>query len=156
VHRITDSNRCEELAEAFEEHENRFPIRVSGVVGYKGPKCDILSFESEADRDRFVAYPTQEKDINDVARFIEVKGSVNEKGSINLKGNELAAARDYAERYYIYRVYEKTLNDYYFLVLADPIHKRETLEEIIEVVPERAIEASRYHVEINIQDTERL
>lgn len=145
-HRITDSNRCEELAEAFEVYRNRFPIRVSGFVGYNGPRCDILSFNSKESRDKFVNSLTEEKNINDVARFIEVKGSVNDRGAVDLKGNELAAARIYAENYFIYRVYEQSVNEYDIVIVSNPLIRKEALDEIVEISPERVDDALKYHV----------
>jgi hypothetical protein len=150
--RVTNWKRCEDLAVAFEEFENRFPVKVSNILGYKGPKCDVLSFVSEEDRELFRDSSSSQKDINAVERFIEVKGSINEKGAIDLKGNELVAAHKYKKKYYLYRMYEKSPNEYYVLLLCNPLEHKEALEEIWTVVPERAQKASRYHIDIGMQD----
>jgi len=150
--RVTNWKRCEELAVVFEESENRFPVKVSDIVGYKGPKCDVLSFSSAEQRIKFQQLSSGEKQINDVERFIEVKGSVNEKGAIDLKGNELTAAKTYKNKYYLYRMYEKTQNEYYVLIVVDPLNQKEALEEIWEVIPDRAKDASRFHIEIGIEE----
>jgi hypothetical protein len=102
--RMTDAARAEQLAERFEESDgqNRFPLPVSHLQGKLAFGCDILSFASSEDKDRFL----QEFDTDLVARFIEVKGRGNPAAEIDLAGNELAAAKSYGERFYIYRVYE--------------------------------------------------
>lgn len=148
IQRITDWQRCEDLISAFEEKEQRFPLKVSGVVGYHGPRCDILTFASEEHRSTFNQSPDEKKDVNNVLRFIEVKGSISEGGAILLKGNELDAAKTYSTNYYLYRVYQKTINNYIILVLKDPLKHKEVLEEIWEVNPERASQADKFHIEI--------
>ncbi|MDP2208588.1 MAG: DUF3883 domain-containing protein [Bacteroidota bacterium] len=150
--RVTNWKRCEELAVVFEESEIRFPIKVSDIVGYKGPKCDVLSFSSAEQRIIFQQLSSDEKNINDVERFIEVKGSVNEKGAIDLKGNELTAAKIYSNKYFLYRMYEKTQNEYYVLIVVNPLNQKEALEEIWEIIPDRAKDATRFHIEIGIQE----
>lgn len=150
--RVTNWIRCQDLAVAFEESEERFPVKVSDIVGYRGPKCDVLSFSSVEQRNEFQQLSSVEKSINNVERFIEVKGSVNEKGTIDLKGNELTAARIYTNKYFLYRMYEKTQNEYYVLIVVNPLNQKEALEEIWEVIPDRAKDASRYHIEIGIQE----
>lgn len=150
--RVTNWKRCEDIAVAFEESDERYPIKVSDVVGYKGPKCDILSFSTAEQLAEFQTSSGDKKNINNVVRFIEVKGSVNEKGIIDLKGNELTAARLYNNKYYLYRMYEKTQNDYYVLIVANPLNHKEALEEIWEVIPDRATDASRFHIEIEIEE----
>ena len=104
AHRVTDADRCEELAERFEESQGRFPLRVSTLQGTEGFGCDILSFSTREGRQQFIE--SEGKSIRLVQRFIEVKGRSLQKGTIPLEGNELEAARRYRERYYVYRVYE--------------------------------------------------
>jgi hypothetical protein len=69
--RVTDGNRCEELARLFEEEQGRYPLLVSAIQGKQGFGCDLLSFAAETDRERF---KSGEVDISYVQRFIEVKG----------------------------------------------------------------------------------
>lgn len=104
-YRITDGNRCEELAKKFEVSQGRYPLRVGGIEGYEGFGCDILSFATESDRKEFVE--SKGTKIQKVLRFIEVKGRSSSNGSISLQGNELNAARIRKERYFLYRVYEE-------------------------------------------------
>ncbi|GAF88894.1 unnamed protein product, partial [marine sediment metagenome] len=118
--RVTDGNRCEELAERFEESQGRFPLRVSPLQGTEGFGCDVLSFGSGVERDQF----EQEngKPLHLVKRFIEVKGRSSHRGSVPLAGNEKNAARAYGERYHIYRVYEAETGQRWQVVeLADPL-----------------------------------
>jgi hypothetical protein len=117
-HCITDGNICEEKVLHFEESEERCPIRVSHIQGYEGPGCDIISFQKEADWNEYKEDPVSKSSL--IKRFIEVKGRSSEKGSIPLKGNELDAARVYADRYYLYRLYEKNSLENILLILNDP------------------------------------
>jgi len=148
THRVTDWKRCEELIVAFEESEGRFALKVSDVVGYRGPRCDVLSFNTKDDFERFVQSPGPERETGGIARFIEVKASVNEKGAVELKDNELTGAKSYKERYYLYRVYERTKSDYVVVTLGNPLSQKEALSEIWEVDLFRATQTERYHIEI--------
>lgn len=104
THRVTDGDRCEELAERFEESQGRLPIRVGGLQGAEGYGCDLLSFSAEGNREKFIE--SNGNLIELVQRFIEVKGRSTQKGTIPLEGNQLRAARKYRQRYYMYRIYE--------------------------------------------------
>lgn len=148
THRVTDWKRCEDLIVAFEESEGRFALKVSDVVGYRGPRCDVLGFSTKDDFEHFVQSPGPEMETVGIARFIEVKASVNEKGAVELKDNELTGAKSYKERYYLYRVYEKTKSDYIVVTLGNPLSQREALNEIWEVDLFRATQTERYHIEI--------
>lgn len=118
--RVTDGDRCEELAERFEESQGRFTLRVSAIQGVQGFGCDIVSFATSEERQQFIA--SQGRNTQCVHRFIEVKGRSQEKGGIPLEGNELEAARRHQEKYYIYRVYEAIPGEEWKVVeLADPL-----------------------------------
>jgi hypothetical protein len=100
---LVDEDETLEIVEQFERDDGRFPIRVSHLRGYDGPRCDILSLEtqaavSEAEEAGFL-------DLNVVLRFIEVKGRSQRSGSIQLPENELIGAQLYRERYFLYRVF---------------------------------------------------
>lgn len=117
--RVTDGDRCEDLAERFEESQGRFPLRVSAIQGAQGFGCDIVSFATAEDREQFKG--SGGRNIQCVRRFIEVKGRSSEKGTVPLEGNELEAARNRRDKYYIYRVYEVIPNQKWEVVeLADP------------------------------------
>ncbi|MFH1471768.1 MAG: DUF3883 domain-containing protein [Nanoarchaeota archaeon] len=99
---ITNPDRAENLAVIVEHEFGRFAEKVSHLQGRDTYGCDVLSFKSEADAAKFKSHP----DKTLVERFIEVKGSSNEKGAVVLKGNELICAQQNRDRYYIYRIYE--------------------------------------------------
>lgn len=118
--RVTDGDRCEELAERFEESQGRFPLKVSVFQGTQGFGCDLLSFDSPTDRTEFER--ENGRPLSLVRRFIEVKGRSSARGSVPLAGNEKNAAREYGRRYYIYRVYEAEAGRNWRVVeLADPL-----------------------------------
>ena len=133
---MTNPDRTENLAIEFEKVQNRFPLKVSDIKGVEAYGCDILSFETEHDRDTFSASP----ELSLITRFIEVKGSGLARGSITLKGNELKSAQAYPDRYYLYRVYEDEDERGIFelIELANPLDlDEESLEIEYEVHPFR-------------------
>ncbi|MFA5393703.1 MAG: DUF3883 domain-containing protein [Candidatus Ratteibacteria bacterium] len=144
LRRITDGDICEEKVLIFEASEGRYPIKVSHIQGYEGPRCDIISFQTEDDRREYAADPISKSLL--IKRFIEVKGRSNEKGAIIMKGNELDAARIYAEQYYLYRLYEKNNIENTLFILNNPLEHKEVLENIIEIDISRAAETERYQL----------
>lgn len=100
--RIVDPDRTENLAMQFEEAQHRFPLKVSHLQGKEAYGCDILSFGNKENLEAFKT--THEMKLID--RFIEVKGSVNDKGAITLKGYELACANENRDKFFLYRVCE--------------------------------------------------
>ena len=119
IPRVVDPVRCQEVASRFEEAEgqNRFPLPVDHLQGTEAYGCDILSFGTEENREQFKKHP----DLGLVERFIEVKGRSSEHGKIELNGNELKAAQEHREKFYIYRVYErKEFSEFEIMVLDDP------------------------------------
>ncbi|MCG6537312.1 MAG: DUF3883 domain-containing protein [Syntrophales bacterium LBB04] len=141
---VANGDICEERAMIFEESEGRWPIKVAGIQGYHGSRCDIISFDSEKDKIEYCNNPSSNTLL--IKRFIEVKGRSSERGAVSLKGNELDAAKVYAEYYYIYRLYEKSENDYVLLILNNPIDHKEAIENIVEIDLSRAEKAERYHL----------
>ena len=118
--RVTDGNRCEELAERFEESQGRFPLLVSSLQGTEGFGCDVLSFSTDTERDQFRREHGKPLDL--VRRFIEVKGRSSPRGSVPLAGNEKNAARQHQHRYHLYRVYEaKPGQKWQVIELSDPL-----------------------------------
>lgn len=144
LRRITDGDICEEKVLIFEASEGRWPIKVSHIQGYEGPRCDVISFQTEGAWQEYNEDPISKSLL--IKRFIEVKGRSNEKGSIPLKGNELDAARVYAEQYYLYRLYEKNNLENVLLILNNPLEHKEALENIIEVDLSRTAETERYQL----------
>lgn len=139
---VTDGEFCEKKIMEFELSDTppRFPLHVGRVTGYNGPKCDILSFVSRESRQSF------KKTMNPglIERFIEVKGRSNDLASILLQGNELDAARNYADRYYLYRLYVAGDGDYELSILQDPLHDPDAAIDILEINFEIAQSTRRF------------
>ncbi len=144
LRRITDGDICEEKVLIFEESEGRWPIKVSHIQGYGGPRCDVISFKTEGDWLEYKNDPISKSLL--IERFIEVKGRSSEKGAVTIKGNELDAARVYAEQYYLYRLYEKNNIENVLLILNNPLDHKEALENIIEIDLLRATETEKYQL----------
>lgn len=108
------------VVELFEKAEGRFPIRVDHFRGSESFGCDIISVGSKDLWNRV----SKTKSINseDVVRFIEVKGRSTRSQEIHLEDNQLKAAEEYNERFYIYGVYRdpKPSESYELAVLANP------------------------------------
>lgn len=113
---LVNPDRSENLAVRFEEQQGRYPLKVSHIRGSNSYGCDILSFRSEEDQQKFI----ENLDLPLIERFIEVKGRSQPKGSITLKGNELSFAQQHQQRYYLYRVYEIRMGEFELVELADP------------------------------------
>jgi len=115
---VVDPVHCQQLAAWFEEAEGqgRFPLPVDHLQGSDAYGCDVLSFASAEDRERF----RKSADVRLVARFIEVKGRGHEHGRVELRGNELQAARQYKERFFVYRVYDCEGGEFEIALLPDP------------------------------------
>lgn len=112
-------DRAENLAKSFEESQGRYAEKVSHIRGLQGYGCDILSFETQEDLDSFKI--NNNPDL--VERFIEVKGSANEKGPVSLGGNELNSAKTHRENFFVYRVYEDEKTGFFELIeLSDPLN----------------------------------
>jgi len=63
-----------------------------------------------------------------------------------MKGNELDAARVYAEQYYLYRLYEKNNFENVLLILNNPLEHKEALEHIIEIDLLRTAVTEKYQL----------
>ena len=114
----TNAKRSQQLAYRFEEApgQDRSPLEVDHLQGSDYFGCDLLSFATLEDRERFRA--TQDENL--VLRFIEVKGRGSEKGSISLAGNEATSARRNRDRFYLYRVFEAKDGKFEVAILNDP------------------------------------
>lgn len=142
--RVTDGEFCERKAMEFEEADSppRWPLAVGQIMGTEGPHCDVLSFASEADREAFRKESIH--NYNTVIRFIEVKGRGSVTATIELKGNELAAADRYGERYYLYRLFEVDDGTFELMVLQNPLIHKESLQPAVHVGIERAAATQRF------------
>ncbi len=100
---ITDETETTRIAIRYEEQDGRFTIATSHIRGYDGPGCDLLSVRSQEVRN--YALEMQSISLDDVERFIEVKGRNQRTGAVELTENELLGAEKYGSRYFIYRVF---------------------------------------------------
>jgi hypothetical protein len=145
---VADGDRAEDLCLKFEENQGRYPIKVAGIQGSESYRCDIISFESEDRKQEFLnSYEAQLID-----RYIEVKASTTRKSSITLKGNQLTAAQDYRERYFLYRAYESTddASEYEIVVLNDPIRHEDAITRTLDINPFYTEASDCYQLDIQI------
>lgn len=149
---VTDGEFCEKKVMEFELSEDppRFPLHVGRVTGYNGPKCDILSFASRENRKSF----KETKNPELIERFIEVKGRSSDLASILLKGNELDAARNYADRYYLYRLYVAGVSEYELSILQDPLNDPDAAIDLMEINFEVAQSTRRFDLAGGIKQGE--
>jgi hypothetical protein len=149
--RVTDGDFCERKAMEFEgaDDPKRFPLLVSQIVGSGGVGCDILSFSTAEEREAFRVGTG--RDQASVARFIEVKGRSSATAVIELKGNELAAAERYGEKYYLYRLFEADDGGYKLAILQNPLGQKEALQPAVHVGMERAASTQQFTLAGGIQ-----
>ncbi len=142
--RVTDGDFCERKAMEFEEvcDPPRWPLPVGQIMGAEGPGCDILSFLTQEAREAFRQGLNRDLDI--VARFIEVKGRGSAGATIELKGNELAAADRYKERYYLYRFFEAEDGSFELAILDNPLAHPEALRSAVHVGMDQAKATQRF------------
>jgi hypothetical protein len=147
--RITDWGVCEERAKQFEMLEKRVVISVSGITGYDGPRCDLISFSNEENMNRFLSGDgSVKRDLLLVSRFIEVKGRASEDAPISLKGNELDAAKTYGDKYFLYRLYQETENKYILDILRNPLKHEEAIERVVDIYIKRARDINSYDLHL--------
>lgn len=142
AHRVTDGELCERLAFAFEAEQGRFPIAMGNITGVEGAGCDIFSFASEEERNRFKT--GEPRDMTLVARFIEVKGRGDARAKIDLRGNEFDCARRESKRYFLYRFYDSGFGDYSLTILQDPLHQEEAITHSVTVDLDAADGSQRF------------
>lgn len=141
-----DGPRAEALCMKFEEEQGRFPIPVGHIQGYDSYRCDIISFENESKREKFL----DQRDLTLIDRYIEVKARSSKKGSITLFGNALQAAEDHRERYFLYRAYENTadLDSYKMVILNNPLDCPEAITRKVSVNPFKTTRSIEYDVTV--------
>ncbi len=144
IHQVTDSELCENLAYQFEANEGRFPLRVGHVVGKQGFGCDILSFNDDDSRNRF--RENRSRDSVKVERYIEVKGRKSGSSDVELKGNELLAAKQHKEKYFIYRLFKLDGDSYELGILSAPTQRRDVIQEAVYVDLIRSDKTERYRL----------
>lgn len=131
-----------EIEENFERP--RFPLLVGQYMGDKGLGCDVISFNSEEDRDRFKNNDC--RDLRLVERFIEVKGRRNRGASIELRGNEKDAASSYANKYYLYRLYESSSGEYSLSILQNPLNDVDVIEHSLYIHMDRSKRREEFEI----------
>lgn len=143
---VTDGGLCETMALEFEVSDvvTRFPLAVGHITGFEAPGCDILSFESQEGLAAFL--DPASRNLATVVRFIQVKGRGSATARIDLKGNELIAARRYADRYDLYRFYKDGDEGYNVTILKDPLQQEDAISTAIYVDLDRAQTSKRYHL----------
>jgi hypothetical protein len=122
---------CEAKVVEFEEQRGRFALHVGKITGFDASGVDVLSFSSAEQRAAFEA--AERKDAMLVERFIEVKGRRDSGAKIDLRDNELSAAFRFANKYYIYRVFDRRDGTYAFAILQDPLRARGGRKRFYEV-----------------------
>lgn len=156
MYRVTNGDFCEKKAVEFEEGDEhpRYPLRVGLLTGTAAFGCDILSFASSEDRENFKSGAC--RDLRKVLRFIEVKGRKNEGGAIEIKGNQRTAAITYKERYYIYRLYKSSPDEYHLSILQAPLQQSEALESSVYVDLNRAKATQQFSLKWGMQEDLRI
>ena len=64
--------------------------------------------------------------------------------TIELKGNELTAAENYRERYYLYRLFETDEGNFELAVLQNPLEHKNALQPVVHLVMQRADKMERF------------
>jgi len=146
THRVTDAEFSERKVMEFEVSVQppRYPLLVGQLMGTDAPGCDVLSFGSAGQRDKFKS--GEDRDLNKVSRFIEVKGRKHEGAEIELRGNEKDAAVKYANQYYLYRLFKSGENCYTLSILRNPLASQEALEAAVYVHLNRASKMEVYEL----------
>lgn len=96
-----DAEAGEQLAGRFEEAEGRYPLPVGHLQGQHTLHCDLLSFRTAEDRDAF----QESLDHGLIERMVEVKSSGSQRGEVTLSGDVVRTAREYGDRFYLYRIF---------------------------------------------------
>lgn len=144
--KITNPNRAENLVIQAEKEFGRVPMKVSFIQGEKAFGCDIISFTSQEEKEIFF----KDSNPSHIKRFIEVKGRNAPGGSIVLGGNELGAAKEHHERYYLYRVQENDRGKFDLLILQNPVDDP-TTDELKKVNPFQSNRSEKWLIE-ELQD----
>lgn len=145
VSRKSSGEVGEQLAMLFERKQGRFPVRVGHITGYNAPGCDILSFTSINNFDKFMAGDYSSKLI---ARFIDAKEK-RSGGRVKISLNEVNAAERRKERYYLYR-FRKIIGSpfsYNLTLLNNPLYAGDNVvSSRIEVSLEHALGAKEFNI----------
>lgn len=116
-HWTVDPRTGEELAEKFEKAQGRFPLPVGHLQGDLTLHCDLLSFRTNEDRARF----SETFDHDLIERIVEVKSSTSERGETSLSDQVSRTALEYADRFFLYRVYVGADDEMKLVELQNPM-----------------------------------
>lgn len=145
-YQVTDYEFVEK--KIFEIEENfqppRYPLRVGHLMGSVAPGCDILSFDCKKKREMFKE--GTDRNLNNVSRFIEVKGRRSKNSEIELRGNEKDAAVKYGKKYYLYRLFRTDESKHMLHILQQPLAAKEALESSVYVHMSRAKNTIEYEI----------
>lgn len=103
----------------------------------------MLSFASAEDRANFLAGDHSEARIT---RFIEVKGRSSEGAKIDLRDNELEAARKHKDKYFLYRVFDRSDGSYALAILKNPLADETGVKVFYEVNLDAATRTEEFNI----------
>ena len=144
MRRVTDGDLCEKVILLFEEEQGRFPLGMGNIMGRDGAGCDVFSFATEEERQKFLE--NEPRDLSLVSRFIEVKGRGNSAANIELQGNEYETARRRRDRYFLYRVFQDRDRSYQIAFLQNPLHQSDAFAPAAVVNLDRAEQTERFQL----------
>lgn len=133
-----------EIEESFEPP--RFPLLVGQYTGDHAFGCDILSFATEEAREQFRL--NENRDLNLVERFIEVKGRKDKQAVIELRGNEKDAANKYADKYYLYRISQISADTFSLSILKNPLMDPEVVEHAVYIDIDRSSKKEEFNISV--------
>lgn len=131
-----------EIEESFETP--RFPLRVGHLTGDHAFGCDILSFATEEAREQFRS--NENRDLNLVERFIEVKGRKDRQAEIELRGNEKKSALKYRDKYYVYRISQLSAHSFTLSILKNPLLDPEVVDHSVYIDLDRSSKTEVFEI----------
>lgn len=131
-----------EIEESFETP--RFPLRVGHLTGDLAFGCDILSFATKEALEQFVS--NENRNLNLVERFIEVKGRKDKQAEIELRGNEKKAALKYRDKYYVYRISQLSAHSFTLSILKNPLLDPEVVDHSVYIDLDRSSKTEVFEI----------
>lgn len=141
--RKSDGTAGEELARLFEQAQGRFPMQIGHITGRETIAADLLSFRSEADREKFRSGKDQNAML--VERVIEAKEKWS-GGRVKLTTNEVNTAAEWKDKYYIYRFtpIDAAASVYEMKALCNPLGQIEAVATSIEISLDTATTSEQF------------
>ncbi len=131
-----------EIEESFETP--RFPLWVGSYTGDLAFGCDILSFATKEALEQFKS--NENRDLNLVERFIEVKGRKDMQAEIELRGNEKKAALKYLDKYYVYRISQLSAHSFTLSILKNPLLDPEVVDHSVYIDLDRSSKTEVFEI----------